>query len=367
MSEQYPSSITNAYQVVPTASGLLVAREAGERWHTYMEHPHPLDFGARLAVSQNAKIEILPRVPNYAAEYSQAAATVLEVGQKVAVAVDGWELKNTGVDSSNDHRLSLQGCGYPTPVKVPVRLESKINGDSPVNEYHEKFKPLLSVGKATRPASDRFIWSPNADRILCDVGLGLFGTFDGMGRSRRSAKASRTAAKLIHRQYAKFKTQPASPDLALERIEAVMENVRRSREMTKVKAGTTAVFAKIESIDNRPYLAWANAGDSRLFVRRDASGEIVPVSSEQSNGYGPNNGINYRRYDYDEFGIIELHKGDRIMLCTDGITGDWEYQRPSEDEMQRAFSLRRPQDAAKEFIKVSKKVDDKAVVVVDLS
>jgi serine/threonine protein phosphatase PrpC len=69
---------------------------------------------------------------------------------------------------------------------------------------------------------------------------------------------------------------------------------------------------------------------------------------------------------YDEFSTLEVSSGDRLMLCSDGITGDWDEQRIEPQIFARAFGQPTAAASAADFMAASKKSDDKSVIVIDI-
>ena len=66
-----------------------------------------------------------------------------------------------------------------------------------------------------------------------------------------------------------------------------------------------------------------------------------------------------------QVGEIPLQKGDRIMLCTDGITGDYGDDLVSEDEIGRVVGgASDALTAAKRIMTLARKRDDRTVIVI---
>jgi serine/threonine protein phosphatase PrpC len=61
-----------------------------------------------------------------------------------------------------------------------------------------------------------------------------------------------------------------------------------------------------------------------------------------------------------------VYSGSRLIICSDGITGDIEKDRVSDEELSFCFSLKSPQEVADALVVVSRADDDKTALVIDL-
>lgn len=240
--------------------------------------------------------------------------------------------------------------------------------DEPSEDYESKEKGLrIEVGFAEEALKGE-------DAIVVNEEMGVFGVFDGLGGMGRGDEASKAAAEALENMYARRAREneyPQDVQTAIDDAKFVLAEARLKASQTG--GHTTAVFAKLEKINGKDYLIWANAGDSRMIMQQ-ADGRIVDISTDQSKGNmvlndlgptaeGPYKDRALRKL--DEFGSIELQPDDRVMLCSDGITGDWDFQFLSREEFEDAFSKRTAQESAARFMELSRKDDDKSVIVID--
>ncbi|GEM_PF-3887552 len=210
----------------------------------------------------------------------------------------------------------------------------------------------------------------NEDTVLCDEKLRLYGVFDGMGGYDNGHIISPSAAQGVRRYYTRKQTPPESVEEALSRAQGAMAAGRAAVVRSGRVGGTTAVFGKVEQIAGRHYFIWGNAGDSRLFMQEHPDAVVTPVSTDQSYGRYVLNGLythpDMRRSMDDEFGALLLTPDNRLVMCSDGITGDTLEQQLTDQEMQWAFQAPHPQEVAERLVTVSKKQDDKSVIALDI-
>jgi protein phosphatase len=189
----------------------------------------------------------------------------------------------------------------------------------------------------------RIVWREgDAERVteVAPSGATLVAVADGMGGHEDGEIASAAAVQAMARLY--LYPQPAEPEDALR--DYVLDAHRRLHARVavdgKVKMGTTLTVAWI--LEDRLY--WAHVGDSRLyhwrrgritrvtrdhtraeFARRDNRG--VPSHGHNlsqnfiygSRGLGDDREVRVDRG--IDTGSLSLQEGDRILLCSDGLSG----------------------------------------------
>ncbi|MHB1524957.1 MAG: PP2C family protein-serine/threonine phosphatase [Candidatus Dormibacteria bacterium] len=195
------------------------------------------------------------------------------------------------------------------------------------------------------------------DRALIDLELGLFGVFDGIGEFQESGQAASLAADTIDAVCREAKDAPL--DVLVRGCEDANKAITAG-----VMGSTTATVAWI--IGQR--LHYVSVGDSRLYRQR-ASGRLVQVTWDEGEGNMVDNYVGHR---YPRFrmpvatqkGTLRLKPGDKCLLVTDGITGDFppDLLRPA--ELRAAIVGDDPQQAAENLIRIARKEDDRTAVVI---
>jgi protein phosphatase len=221
----------------------------------------------------------------------------------------------------------------------------------------------------------------NEDTSL--IGDDLFVVADGMGGHRAGEVASQVAAAAVRAHFA---------DRTVDGLRAAVEEA--NREVFEQQAndpdlegmGTTLVAIALIDDGNGPgqELAFANVGDSRIYRFRDGALEQISadhtlvdemvrdgrLSAEEARVH-PRRHIVTRALGIDrsvdvDVGEVEPFRGDRFVLCSDGLTDEV-------DDSRIASVLRRladPTEAANELVRVALESggrDNVTVVVVDVT
>lgn len=189
----------------------------------------------------------------------------------------------------------------------------------------------------------------NEDRYCTDATLGLFAVCDGIGGSNAGEVASALAIETIHRHMNEASQHPDLPLIGpasslvappTNRLASAIREANRviyrqaSRKPEWVGMGTTAVAALLTD----HLLSFAHVGDSRLYlVRAHAieplttdhswvaeqvrSGLMTEAEAERS----PRRNMVTRALGVEPdidvtVGETELHTGDILLLCSDGLT-----------------------------------------------
>ncbi len=191
----------------------------------------------------------------------------------------------------------------------------------------------------------------------------LYIVADGMGGYKGGARASQLAVTLISQAY--YKDPDPQVDASLNRAiqkanQVIYREAQSNSELARM--GTTTVAAVVRGRE----LVVANVGDSRAYLIRD--GQIQLLTRDHSLVYeSVNAGLmtdtEARRHPLRsaitralgagpevivDFFHLALKPGDRILLCTDGLSNEIR-----SSELARLASTGRPQDTVTKLIQVA--------------
>ena len=189
------------------------------------------------------------------------------------------------------------------------------------------------------------------DAYIMDEDHRMFGIFDGMGTSEGARGAANLAANMF------FKRRADGLDAG--GMGAIIDDVSKSIAVHFPTDGTTAVVARI---DSEGRLHWASVGDSRLYVLKD--NRVKQMTADEGVG---NRLLNYcgpYTHGCCQIGVLDADQWDTFMMCSDGITGDWKDQLLSDIDIETVLNEYKSHDAAQKLYQLSKKDDDKTVIVV---
>jgi len=230
--------------------------------------------------------------------------------------------------------------------------------------------------------------SDNQDTVVCECGAGLFAVADGMGGGSEGALASKWVGEALE-DVAKAKV---SLSLA-ERMELVGEMIKRANKRIRMRAaecghktmGTTVALMLVDPGD-LSQAKICHAGDSRVYRLR--GGTLQPLTRDHTvgcelgvaaaaGGYArlcasrrnPLSHILTRAVGTEDLLRLEwldigLERGDRFLLCTDGVHDVME-----DDDLRAALPGGTPASAA---ARISEKVlsrgapDNFSIVCVDV-
>ncbi len=202
-----------------------------------------------------------------------------------------------------------------------------------------------------------------------DVALeepGLFAVADGMGGHAGGEVAARLAVDSLR---AAFQSAPTVEGLRRAVAEANRAVWRQGQSQSGLRGmGTTlTVTALVEDPGGRQVIALANVGDSRAYVY--SRGQVIQVTADHSlaeekvrqgqlteaeAAVHPHRHVLTRALgvssDVDvDLWELHLHDGDRILLCSDGLTNEVGDERIGEV----LGSVQDPSDAAKGLVKAA--------------
>ena len=237
---------------------------------------------------------------------------------------------------------------------------------SNVSERHErKNKLVLGVGEVEKSKGMTYEGGrPTAceDGHFVDIESGVFAVFDGVGGEKGGRAASQLAVEGM-RHFSKRGELEDSDDIktALERISGAIERAPEA-------GATTATVAKISRERGRKYLDYVQVGDSRIYVVRGR--DAYQVTQDEGIGHRIDNWLGGGAGKITQTGRFPLMSGDKIVLCTDGVTGDYGDERMSNyeiaDIVNRGAEVGSPQVSARILVEEARKHDDRTAIVVEV-
>ncbi len=233
----------------------------------------------------------------------------------------------------------------------------------------------LEGGAATDVGRVRQI---NEDRYLCEEGL--YAVADGVGGHQAGEVAAQTAVETLQKRFTDRTT-----DGLVDAVQAANGAVWELAQTTSEKRGmgTTMTAAALVQEDGEELFALVNVGDSRVY--RLQNGELLQLTDDHSlveemvregkltreeATVHPQRSIITRALGMEpaiEVDWWELipYRGDRLLLCSDGLTNELNDDRIAATLRQVAD----PKEAARELVRQARAEgggDNITVVVVDV-
>lgn len=190
------------------------------------------------------------------------------------------------------------------------------------------------------------------DTVTFDVDHNLYGVFDGMGTSY----GARESAKLCKQV---FETRPNN--VMMNNFEGLSGMINNCVTLVAEKYPHDGCTATVLYMDDSKRIYYAHTGDSRLYILND--NRIKQITADEGFGNVLNNYVGRYGKGVCQAGMI--FEWQALMLCTDGITGDWAEQLLSDTEIENVLLKDKdPERACSELVAMSKKNDDKSVIVI---
>lgn len=206
----------------------------------------------------------------------------------------------------------------------------------------------------TRQNIEKGLWADKTceDSYFVRPDQQFYGVFDGAGGHQGSREASSITADVVRECSDRF-TLESGAHLAY------VLNQANERVANNPQAGiSTAVLAKAIRQGNQIKLAYASVGDSRIYIV-DSNGNTRQITRDEGEGKYITNAIGDGTENGNivkQFGEVILRKGDRVVLCSDGVTGDYGDDIMSDRELGYIVShSRSAQDASKNLLANARK------------
>ena len=229
-------------------------------------------------------------------------------------------------------------------------------------ERHEREKAVFDAGVASL-SKGNLLGKPgreNEDRAFCDLEGGVFGVFDGAGGERGAARASALAVEVMKEMVAEKK-----PKSTYELGNILKRANERLCKDDRGAGYSTGVVGAIVERWGKKTLCFATVGDSRIYLVRD--GKAQQITEDEGVGNRLFNCLGNEECTVDQVGELQLRKGDRLVFCSDGVTGDFKDDAMSNDELARIVTrANSAKQAADNLTQNARKIDDRTAVVVEV-
>ncbi len=255
----------------------------------------------------------------------------------------------------------------PTPYDVtPIPMRDFGAIDNEQAESRLEYAPKIHAAVAEWTYRQE---APSQDSHFIMPKEKAFGVLDGVGGVKFGGEAAHDAATYLQHRAIADQPNQYKPDQALDwLIQSVNAASVAAYEQYGGHGSTTATSCIIVEDDGKMYAPWLSVGDSRLYLVRDRIAHQVSqdegVENEISNWLG-----GYDRAPVRQYGILELQSGDRLVMVTDGVTGDRGTDIMHDDEI--AFHINRFPDnsaaAAQELVRAANKLDDRTAIVININ
>ena len=199
------------------------------------------------------------------------------------------------------------------------------------------------------------------DSYFCRPETQLYGVFDGAGGMAGGRLASQITANVLREYSDKYEMKSCSA------LAAALEDANRRVANDPNAGASTAAVAAVYNRNGRMLLSYASVGDSRIYVV-DAAGKARLITEDEGIGRIITNAIGHIKDNGEptatQFGEIDLHEGDRVVICSDGITGDYGDDLMSETELGNIVrDSHGAMDATKNLLSAARKKDDRTAIV----
>jgi serine/threonine protein phosphatase PrpC len=244
--------------------------------------------------------------------------------------------------------------------------------ETPVKDfgYYEMSRSQAKIGMLANNPGERLPADYSEDAIFASPEKGLFAVFDGAGGYKKETGAPRIAS-----QTAVQKLQEISNGYNLENeghIAWAMNSISAAIAANPNAGVSTGVIAKVIETNGAKKLAYASVGDSRIYiVRQNSIAHQITIDEGEGNRITNALGAIPNREASDnctkQFGMVDLWPGDRIVLCSDGITGDRPEETMSDNQIANIVGLAwNSQQAAAELVESARKIDDRSAIVLEV-
>lgn len=218
------------------------------------------------------------------------------------------------------------------------------------------------------------------DCFLVDEGLRFFALFDGLDREKGAHEAAKYALKTTEKFLEQYEPPTTSSNLGW-----MMGKIDEALKGKEGAGGTSCILARV--VDDKK-LIFAAMGDSRIYMRKN--GQVFQVTFDDALRQKDLDAMRItdleerkklletkvRKYlnsgerfeiSYNNSGEIILNKGDRVLICSDGVTGETDGDKLSNENILAVFDREFDDETtAKVFVKIARKMDDRTAIVISV-
>jgi len=219
------------------------------------------------------------------------------------------------------------------------------------------------------------------DVYFVDEATKFFAIFDGLDGEKGSEYATRMATEVTKKIIDSYEPPKTASHLCwmLEQIDAKLRD-------DLYAGGTSAALVRIVETKEGLKLIFAAVGDSRIYMRRkgeafqmtiddamrakdvEAMKELDEKERAEILESKVKKYLNSKKkfeVSYNNSGEIEFEKGDRVLICTDGVSGERPEERLGIKDIEAVFARELDdRTTAEVFVKVARKIDDRIAIVV---
>ncbi|SBW22738.1 hypothetical protein FDG2_3056 [Candidatus Protofrankia californiensis] len=167
----------------------------------------------------------------------------------------------------------------------------------------------------------------NQDRVATDVDRGTFIVADGMGSLADAAATAQAIVDQFPRRVWERVTALRGPDVTRAVTAVAAELNERVRHSARSGPDTTGAATALLLVRDGLALL-AHLGDSRIYLARD--GRLQRLTEDHTRDGQLTRFVGMPGEVVPGVSVLELRAGDRILLCTDGLTGSVDDQALAE-------------------------------------
>ena len=261
---------------------------------------------------------------------------------------------------------------YPNYVEAVKALRAVLYGDR--QAYWDKIQRLNALAAEMREKkeaeaafgnSGAFSVSKNevetgnagdsADAFYESDADGFFAVFDGAGEDGHDATQMCTRG--IRRALRQYYVD------SVQNLFFVANELDVAVKQLGGRGFAAGTLVKVLGEGNAPRkMIFVAVGNVRLYVMR--KGKVFQMTQDESNGSVVTNAFGAPNYAAAQGGELDLEYGDRLLICTDGVTGVEEAERLSNAEIAAVLAaMPNDQIAAQRLAKIARRVDDRTLIV----